>query len=423
MDRKHGKTGIEFHPETLALGYGYDPFLSEGSLKPPAFLTSTFQFRSAREGARYFELAYGLKQPAATEVPGLIYSRLNNPNLEIFEQRLSAWDQTERAAVFSSGMAAISTLCLGLLRPGDAVINTAPIYGGTHYLLEHVLPEFGVISRQVPAGDDTPEAMKRAIADVGADKVRLLLVETPANPSNTLVDIRAVSDLAHGLPGVSGRPALCAVDNTFLGPVFQKPAAHGADLVIYSATKFIAGHSDLVAGVLTGRAECVEPLRMLRTILGTVAAPFSGWLLLRSLETLAVRMRAQASSAEKLAAVLLDHPAVTKVCYPELLEPGSKQRAIFEQQCEGPGSLIAFEVSGGQAAAQRVLDGFEVVRLAVSLGGTESLVEHPMSMTHADVPRDRLDAYGVSEGMIRMSVGVEHVDDLTADLLSALDQA
>lgn len=423
MDRKHGKTGAAFRPETLALGYGYDPFLSEGSLKPPAFLTSTFQFRSAEEGAHHFELAYGLREPQQSEVPGLIYSRLNNPNLEIFEKRMAAWDGTEKAAVFSSGMAAISTLCLGLLRPGDAIISSAPIYGGTHYLLDHILPEFGIRSRQVAAGNDTPALMRQAAAELGEDTVRLLFLETPANPSNTMVDIAAVSALARSLPGVGDRPALCAVDNTFLGPVFQKPALHGADLVVYSATKFIAGHSDLVAGVITGSSEAVEPLRMLRTILGTVATPFTGWLLLRSLETLSVRMRQQAENAQQLATLLADHPSVSRVCYPGLLEEKDPQRDLFHRQCDGPGSLIAFEVKGGKPAAQRVLNRFEVMRLAVSLGGTESLVEHPMSMTHADVPQDQLEAHGVTEGMIRMSVGVEHIEDLRADLACALEAA
>lgn len=421
MDRRHGKTGALFHPETLALGYGYDPFLSEGSLKPPAFLTSTFQFKSAEAGARFFEIAYGLSEQRASETPGLIYSRLNNPNLEIFERRLAAWDGGEKAAVFSSGMAATSTLCLSLLRPGDAVIASAPLYGGTHYLLEHVLPEFGIQSRQVQAGNDTPQLMREAARELGENRVRLLMVETPANPSNTLVDVAAVAGVARSLPGVDERPCLCAVDNTFLGPVFQQPATLGADLVVYSATKFIGGHSDLIAGVVTGKAELVERLRLLRTILGTVATPFSGWLLLRSLETLGIRMRQQSENAQRIARLLDDHPKISRVLYPGLLKPGDPQFEIYQRQCSGPGSLIAFEVEGGLDAAKRVLDRFEVARLAVSLGGTESLVEHPMTMTHADVPPESLESMGVSAGLIRMSVGVEHVRDLELDIEAALD--
>jgi methionine-gamma-lyase len=421
MERKHSKTGLPFQPETLALGYGYDPFLSEGSVKPPAFLTSTFQFRSAEAGERHFALAYRLAQQRPSEAPGLIYSRLNNPNIEIFEQRLAAWDGTEKAAVFASGMAAISTLCLNLLRPGDVVLASAPIYGGTHYLLHHVLSEFGVQARLVAAGLETPALLAQAAQELGPERVRLILLETPANPSNTLVDIEAVARLTRSLPGTKRGPALLAVDNTFLGPVFQKPAQFGADLVIYSATKFIAGHSDLIAGVVSGRAALVDELALLRAILGTVASPFTGWLLLRSLETLSVRMRQQSENAEHLARVLAAHPAVERVCYPGLLAAGSAEHALFRRQCSGPGSLIAFELRGGKTAAMRALNRFEVARLAVSLGGTESLVEHPASMTHADVPLAELQRYGVGPGMIRMSVGLEDVTDLEHDLLAALE--
>ncbi len=419
MDRKHSLGGREFNPETLALGYAYDPKLSEGALKPPVFLTSTFEFASAAEGKRFFELAYGLRDKKPGEATGLIYSRLNNPNLEMFERRIAAWDRTEQAAVFASGMAAISTSMLALLTPGDHVISSAPVYGGTHFLFAHVLPQYGITVHWAPAGDDTPAAMRRIAEAVGRDKVRVLFVETPANPSNMLVDIAAVAALAAELRE-SGQEVTTVVDNTFLGPVFQRPAAFGADLVIYSATKFIGGHSDLIAGVTSGDGVRIDRIKLLRTILGTVAPPFSGWLLLRSLETVSIRMRRQAKSALKLAQLLAEHPKVRNVHYPTLLAEGDPQRAIFEKQCTGPGSLISFEVEGGEAAAFAVLDRFEVMRLAVSLGGTESLVEHPRSMTHADVAAAELEAIGVTEGMIRMSVGIEHLSDLKRDLTHAL---
>ena len=220
--------------------------------------------------------------------------------------------------------------------------------------------------------------------------------------------------------GTPERPTVTAVDNTFLGPVFQRPAELGADLVLYSATKFIGGHSDLVAGVVTGPEELMAQVMTFRTILGTMATPFSGWLLLRSLETVSVRMRRQAKNAQKLAELLADHPAVERVHYPGLLQKGDPQFATYEAECTGAGSLIAFEVRGGQEVAFEVLDRFEVFRLAVSLGGTESLVEHPMSMTHADVPPEMLEGFGVREGLIRMSVGIEHLSDLRRDLLTAL---
>ena len=420
MDRFHRKGNKPFNPETLALGYGYDPFLSEGSVKPPVFLTSTFQFENAAQGKRHFELAYKLRPQRASEVPGLIYSRLNNPNLEIFERRIAAWDETEEGAAFASGMAAISTLALTFLEPGDVILATQPIYGGTHYLFEHLLPKFGIQTRFVQAGNDTPELMRTEAEAAGPERVRMLFVETPANPSNTLVDIRATSQLALDLKKRTNRRVHVVVDNTFLGPVFQRPARCGADLVVYSATKFIGGHSDLIAGVVTGSSKDLDALKLSRTILGTMANPFTGWLLLRSLETLSIRMRRQAKSAMTLARVLAKHPHVKHVLYPGLMQSDDPQRDILERQCTGTGSLIAFEVEGGEKGAQKVLDSFEVARLAVSLGGTESLVEHPMSMTHADVPPEELERIGVRPGLIRMSVGLEHISDLKRDLRHAL---
>lgn len=422
MKRKHLGTDHEYSAETLALGYGYDPRLSEGAVKPPIFLTSTFQFATALEGKRFFELAYGLRQANKGEVPGLIYSRLNNPNLQIFEERLAAWDKTDRGLTFASGMAAISTSLLALVKPGEHVLSTAPVYGGTHFLLEHILPGFGIGTTQVLAGNDAIERLRVAAQAVPAGKVAMLYLETPANPSNMLTDIAGVVALAAELEASTGRRPVVAVDNTFLGPVFQRPAEQGADLVIYSATKFIAGHSDLVAGVATGRAPIMEQVALFRTILGTQPNAFTGWLLLRSLETVSIRMHRQAKSARRLASVLLEHPRVTAVHYPGLLQEDDPQHAIYQRQCSGPGSLISFEVEGGEEAAYKVLDAFEVFRLAVSLGGTESLVEHPATMTHADVPPELLATFGVSPGMIRMSIGLEHLSDLRRDLEHALSK-
>ncbi|MHC5066077.1 MAG: PLP-dependent transferase [Planctomycetota bacterium] len=419
MKRNHSSGDREFNPETLALGYAYEPALSQGAVKPPVFLTSTFQFETAEEGKRFFELAYGLREPDAGEESGLIYSRLNNPNLQIFEERMAAWDRSEAAATFASGMAAISTSMLALLKPGDLVLATAPVYGGSHYLFEHILPKFGIETHFVSAGDGVAEKMRQLAAELGAERVRVLFTETPANPNNQHSDIRAIAKFASELRD-QDQEAHCLVDNTLLGPVFQRPADFGADLILYSATKFIGGHSDLVAGLATGSTELIKRILEMRTILGTMTTPFNGWLLLRSLETVSVRMRRQAKNASRLARLLADHPQVESVSYPGLLEPGSSQRELFDRQCSGPGSLISFTVKGGQEAAYRVLERFEVFRLAVSLGGTESLVEHPMTMTHADVPKEDLEARGVSPGLIRMSVGLEHLSDLIRDLRHAL---
>lgn len=418
---KQGPKGKEYNPETLALGYGYDPILSQGSVKPPVFLTSTFQFESAQAGKSFFELAYGLREKELGEDPGLIYSRINNPNLQIFEERIAAWDRTEKGAVFASGMAAISTTIFALLEPGDHIISSAPVYGGTHYLFEHILAKFQIQVTQVQGGTNTAKLMLKAAEKIGKEKVKMLYVETPANPSNILVDIKSVSDLAKKIEGETGNKVITAVDNTFLGPVFQRPADFGADLVIYSATKFIGGHSDLIAGVVTGTNELLLSILGYRTIFGTMANPFTGWMLLRSLETLSVRMRRQAKSAKKLAQILLAHEKVRKVYYPGLHDEDLEQHKIFENQCTGPGSLIAFEIDGGEEEAFKVLNNFKIARLAVSLGGTETLVEHPMSMTHADVPKEQLEGFGVAPGLIRISVGLEHYSDLKRDLQSALE--
>lgn len=421
MNRRHSRGKKEFNPETLALGFGYDPLLSEGSVKPPVFLTSTFAFESAEEGKGFFELAYGLREPKAGEEMGLIYSRLNNPNLQIFEERMAAWDHTETGATFASGMAAISSVAFGFLRPGDVVISTAPVYGGTHYLFEKILPGFGIEVHFVVGSHNCQSDMKAVAESVGPERVRMLFMETPANPNMQQTDIAAVASLAAELRADCQTEVTTVVDNTFLGPVFQRPADFGADLVIYSATKFIGGHSDLIAGVVTGTAPLIRRLLEMRTILGTMTTPFNGWLLLRSLETLSIRMRRQEKSAKRIAQFLVQHPHVRRVCYPGLLEEGDPQYDLWKRQCTGAGSLISFEVDGGEEAAFKVLDGFEVFRLAVSLGGTESLVEHPMRMTHADVPPEELRAYGVTDGLIRMSVGLEHISDLRRDLSHALE--
>lgn len=415
---KFDSFGNEYHPETLALGLGYNPSLSEGAIKPPVFLASTFEFKSAMEGKRFFEVAYGLREKDPNEQMGLIYSRINNPNLQIFEERISAWDKTEKGAVFASGMAAISTSVLAHLCPGDVLISSKPVYGGTHYFFENILPRFGVKTFQVNIRDNMAEAFAECVKEnqIDPEKVKMVYLETPANPNLRMVDIKQVSDYCKGpLKG-----ALLAVDNTFLGPVFQRPAEQGADLIIYSATKFIGGHSDLVAGVVTGSEKNLAPIIEHRTIFGTMANPFTGWLLLRSLETLSVRMRRQAKSAKKMASVLLEHPLVDNVHHPSVFT--GEQKRIYEAQCSGAGSLISFDVKGGEEKAFKLLDSFQVARLAVSLGGTETLVEHPMSMTHSDVPKHELEAMGVTEGTIRMSVGIEHFKDLKRDMLQALEK-
>jgi methionine-gamma-lyase len=401
------------------MSYGYRPEWSEGAAKIPIFQTSTFIFKSAEEGKAFFELAYGLRSQRDGEQMGLIYSRLNNPDLEILEDRLTLWDDAEAAAVFASGMAAITTTLLTFLRPGDLLLHSEPVYGGTDFLFKHILPQFGIRVVGFRAGT-LPEQAELHLRRLGLiERLALIFIETPANPTNDLVDIAAFAALAQRLSGA--RRILTAVDNTFLGPLWQQPLRYGADLVLYSATKYIGGHSDVIAGVCLGSRELLAQVKVLRTIFGTMAGPHTGWLLLRSLETLKLRMTAQMKTARHVAAFLTDHPKVARVYYLGNLTGDDPQYAVYQRQCSAPGGMISFEVVGGEAEAFRLLNALKLIRLAVSLGGTESLAEHPATMTHADVdPEERLEL-GITPAMIRLSVGVEHPDDLIADLAQALE--
>ncbi|EFO80690.1 cystathionine gamma-lyase [Oscillochloris trichoides DG-6] len=412
--------GQPLHPESLMMGYGYRPELSQGAVKCPIFQTSTFVFASAEEGKAFFELAYGLRKQRPNEEMGLIYSRLNNPDLEILEDRLTIWDDAEAAAAFASGMAAISTTILTFLRPGEVVLHSEPVYGGTDYLLKHILPMFGIRCIGFPAQASEAEIAALISRSAGMGKLGMIYVETPANPTNTLVDIAACARLAQAHS--HERQVLVAVDNTFLGPLWQQPLKHGADLVLYSATKYIGGHSDVIAGVCLGAKDLISQIKGFRTILGTMAGPNTSFLLMRSLETLKLRMTCQMKNARYVADFLADHPKVAKVHYLGHLTPEDAQYEIFHRQCTAPGAMISFEIVGGEAEAFRLLNSLRLIRLAVSLGSTESLAEHPATMTHADVdPEERMEL-GITPAMVRISVGVEHPEDIIADLRQALEQ-
>jgi methionine-gamma-lyase len=413
----------DLHPESLMMSYGYKPELSEGAIKPPIFQSSTFVFESAAAGKAFFQLAYGLRDQTPGEEIGLIYSRLNNPNLEILEDRLTLWDDAEACAVFESGMAAITTTLLELLQPGDVLLYSQPIYGGTDHFIRHVLPRFGIVPVGFRAGlgrEEMEEALARARAAGATGPLSLVYVETPANPTNQLVDIALCADVARE-HSTGDRRALVAVDNTFLGPLFQHPLKHGADLVLYSATKYIGGHSDVIAGACLGGAELLKRVRVMRTFLGTMAGPWTAWLLLRSLETLKMRMTAGMKNARYVADFLAEHPQVERVHYLGHLDETDPQFALYRRQCLAPGAMISFDVVGGEDAAFRFLDALRLIKLAVSLGGTESLAEHPATMTHADIPPEAQREMGIGAGMIRLSVGVEHPEDLIADLRQALE--
>ncbi|MBM4169576.1 MAG: cystathionine gamma-synthase family protein [Ignavibacteria bacterium] len=414
--------GKKLRPESLMMSYGYHPEWSEGALKCPIFQTSTFVFESAEKGKAFFEIAYGLRDDVSQEQLGLIYSRLNNPDLEILEDRLTLWDEAEDCAVFESGMGAISSCFTTFLKPGDLVLFSEPVYGGTDYFLNNILTKFGIDVLGFQAQTDPAEVEQMLKRSGKADRLAMVYIETPANPTNDLVDIGAFSDLAKNY-STSEKRVLVAIDNTFLGPLWQHPLKHGADLVLYSATKFIGGHSDVIAGACLGSAEMIKDVKATRTFFGAMAGPWSGWLLLRSLETLKMRMTQQMENAKIVADFLTTHPKIEKVYYPNLLKEGSKQYEVYKKQCLSPGSMISFDIKGGEKEAFRFLNGLSMIKLAVSLGGTESLAEHPATMTHSDIEPAMQKAMGITEKMVRLSVGVENVDDIIACINHALENA
>jgi methionine-gamma-lyase len=411
------------HPETLALSYGFDPWLSEGAVKPPVFLTSTFAFRRAADGKQFFAWAHGEGAPRPKHDMGLIYSRLNNPNLEIFEDRVALWEGMKDAYSFSSGMAAIATTLLATHSPGDEMIVCAPVYGGTDSLIHQFLARFGITARFVPAGIDAPDLAEKLITP----RTRSIFIESPANPNNRLTDIGRMKALAlRHAPAPAGRETgriLVIVDNTMAGPVHAQPARVGADLVLYSATKFLGGHSDVVGGVaLANDPDLLTALAQHRAMLGGMPNPYTAWLLTRSLETLKIRAEEQQRNAGLVAAFLTRQPKVRKVCYLGLLTPADPEFAIYQKQHTGPGSLISFYLHGGETEAFAFLDHLKIVRLAVSLGSTESLAQHPASMTHSGLAPADKQLGEITDDLVRLSIGVEHADDLIWDLEQALAQ-
>jgi methionine-gamma-lyase len=404
-------------PSTLMMGYGFDPSLSEGSLKPPIFLTSTFVFENAAAGKRFFEGVTG-KIPGGAE--GLIYSRFNGPNQEILEDRFALWEDADDALAFASGMAAIATLLLTFVRPGDCVVHSGPLYAATETLIAKILGQFGIAWVDFPAGA-TREEIDAAIAK-GKDKGRvpLIYLESPANPTNQLVDVEAVAAARDAAFDQGERPPI-AIDNTFLGPLWAKPIAQGADLTVYSLTKYAGGHSDLVGGALVGDMQLINRVRMLRNTIGTICDANTAWMLLRSLETLELRMERAGENAAKVCAFLRDHPKVESVGYLGFLEEGSRQADIYNRHCTGAGSTFSLYLKGGEKEAFAFLDALSIAHLAVSLGGTETLASAPAAMTHLSVPDERKQALGITDNLVRVSIGVEDPDDLIADFANALN--
>jgi methionine-gamma-lyase len=407
--------GRRLKPATLMMGHGYDPALSEGSLKPPIFLTSTFVFENAAAGKRHFEGVTG-KRPGGAE--GLVYSRFNGPNQEILEDRLSVWEDAEEALTFSSGMSAIATLLLTFVQPGDVIVHSGPLYAATETLIGRILGRFGVQWLDFPAGAERSEIEEVLARAHRTGRVPLIYLESPANPTNALVDVQAVAAARDAVFAADHRPPI-AIDNTFLGPLWHHPLDHGADLSIYSLTKYAGGHSDLVAGGVVGAKALIDPIRMMRNTIGTITDPNTAWMLLRSLETLELRMEKAGRNAAQVCEFLRQHPKVESVGYLGFLTKG-RQADIYRRHCTGAGSTFSLYLKGGEKEAFAFLDALRIAHLAVSLGGTETLASHPAGMTHLSVPAERKQALGITDNLVRISIGVEDPGDLIADFDQAL---
>ncbi len=412
--------GRELKPSTLMMGHGYDPVLSEGSLKPPIFLTSTFAFPSAADGKRHFEGITG-KRPGGAE--GLVYSRFNAPNQEILEDRLAIWDGAEEALSFSSGMTAICVLMLTYAAQGDVIVHSGPLYAASEGFVAKWLSKWGVTYLDFPAGatrEQIVDVLTRAKAQAAGNggKVCMIYLESPANPTNALVDVEAVKAARDS---VLDAECPIAIDNTFLGPLWARPIDQGADIVVYSLTKYVGGHSDLVAGSIAGAKKWMTPVRMLRNTMGGICDPNTAWMLLRSLETVELRMQRAGENAAKVCDYLKSHRKVAGLGYLGMIED-ARQQDIYNRHCKGGGSTFSLLLKGGEAECFRFLDSLKIAKLAVSLGGTETLASHPASMTHLSVPDGRKAELGITDNLVRISIGIEDPDDLIADFAQALEQ-
>lgn len=383
---------------TRAIHHGYDPMASDGALTPPLHLTSTFAFETAQDGGARF----------SGEAEGHVYTRISNPTTDLLERRLASLEGGEAAVATASGMGAITSVLWSVLRAGDEVITDTTLYGCTFSFFRHGLTRFGVTVRHVDLTN--PLALEMAISDT----TKVVYFETPANPNMRLVDIAAISAIAkrHG--------AKTIVDNTYATPVQTRPIEHGADMVVHSATKYLGGHGDVVAGIAIGSAEDMANVRLMgvKDMTGAVLAPFNSMLILRGLKTLELRVRQHANAAQQIAEALLQHSAVASVYYPGL--SSFAQHELAKRQMNGFGGMIAFELKGGYEAGIAMMNRLAMIRRAVSLGDAETLIQHPASMTHSTYSRQEREAHGISEGLVRISVGLECVDDILADLHQAL---
>lgn len=405
----------KLHPETDVLIRGYDPKLSVGSARPAVFRSSTYVFSSPEEAERAFNVIGGRAESAPDETVGLIYSRFNHPNAEILEQQILPLEPgAQAAAVFNSGMAAIMTALFSVVKPGDSIVFTVPVYGATQTLITGFLNGFGITGIPVRAGRSTE--LEEAITT--AKNLRVVFIETPANPTIVMTDIKHACDAA-AKAGTPERP-LVMVDNTFLGPAFQHPLALGADVSLYSATKYLGGYSDIIGGVaLTRDAGLMRKIRSKRSLFGNILQPDESWILNTRLSTVTLRMNRQSKSAQRIAERLANHPKIQKVYYPTLFDDPAQTR-VFKVQCDFPGGLFSLDIQGGKRAAFDFLRHLRLARNAVSLGGVETLVCHPRTTTHSSWSAHDLDEAGIGDGLVRISVGIEYWRDLLADFEAAL---
>jgi methionine-gamma-lyase len=408
-------------PPTEVLTRGFDPTLSVGSARPAVFRSSTYVFSSPEAAERAFDIMGGRGHREPGEQVDLVYSRFNHPNAEILEDQIVPLEPGARGAlVFNSGMAAIMTAMLAFLRPGSTVVYTTPIYGGTQHFIQDYLSMWGVNGIAVPAGagaqlDDAIRSAKH---------LNIVLIETPANPTLVMTDIRRAADTAHTLPNTNGesRP-LVFVDNTLLGPTFQHPISLGADMTLYSATKYLSGLSDMIGGVaLASDPDLIRTVRSKRSLFGNILQPDECWMLDGRLSTVALRMNKASKNAERIAEHLVHHPKVRRMIYPTLFEDPD-QVHIRLSQCDFPGAMFSMEVQGGKEGAFNFLRSVRIARNAVSLGGVETLVCHPKTTTHSGFSEEEFAQAGVTDGLVRVSVGIEDWRDLLADFEQALDSA
>lgn len=386
--------------ETAVIHKGYDSSVHHDSLATPLYQTSTFSFANAEEGENRF----------AGNSEGNIYSRLGNPTVHVLEERMKEIECGEGALAFGSGMAAVSAILVYLTKAGDHVLCSRGIYGCTFGLLEIMKEKYGITHNLVSL--TTEEEVEQAIQP----QTTCIYVETPINPTMELVNLEAVIRVAekHGIPVV--------VDNTFCSPYLQNPLQMGADYVLHSATKYLNGHGDVVGGILVGK-DGNEMSRIRKTVqkdMGGIMSPFDAWLLLRGLKTLHVRMDRHVANAKKILAFLQKEESVKKIYYP--FDPKHPQYEIAVKQMREGGGLISFEIEGGKREAQAFMNALSLIKIAVSLGDAETIIQHPATMTHAAVPQNEREAMGINNSLLRLSVGLEHTDDLLADLAQAFQK-